>query len=272
MVYERVQKSSARSPQQQSASPPVQETGFQVSTKRVKASDILPDQLKFSQKFPFIKKGSEQGTQQVAAAQETVTNYETQQTFIVNSERIAQFQLERPGYAHLVAGINNQMNEKQTISKLIENFYERKDFDYNFSYKTQFTGQGDCQTLVDEFIEIAQICFNLNMTKQSDDRGYFVPGQKKIIHQEDKTGNVDNGRSWYFETHTWAVWNGEPIDVLFGQYGIVFHQEVQNNIIDDKVTYFADDVVFYLKDSKSMFDRYTTNPEQAWSIDLPPAW
>ena len=272
MVYERIQKPSAGSPQQQSASAPVQERGFQVSKKRVEASDILPDKLKFSQKFPFIKEGSEQGTQQVAAAQETVTNYETQQTFTVNSERITQFQLERPGYAHLVAGINNQMNERQTISKLVENFYERKDFDYNFSYKTQFTGQGDCQTLVNEFIDIAQTCFNINMTKQSDDQGYFVPEKKKIIHQEDKTGNVDNGSFWYFETHTWAVWNGEPIDVLFGQYGIVFHKKVQSSgIIDGKLIYSADDV-FYLKDTTSMFDRYTINPEQARSIDLPPAW
>ncbi|MEH2275719.1 MAG: hypothetical protein V7K40_13270 [Nostoc sp.] len=261
--------------------PMVQRRALDGVIQCVRASDTLPGKLKFSKKFPFLKtggeteRGSETENPQVGEAQETVTNQETQQAFTVNNERIAQFQLEKPGYAHLVAGFNNQMNERQVISKLIENFYKRKDFDYNFNYRSRFTGQGDCQTLVDEFIYIAQICFNINMTKQSGEQGYFVPGQKKIVHKEDKTGNVDNGKYWYFETHTWAVWNGEPIDVLFGQNGIVFHKEIgegQFNTTDGKVTYFADDVVFYLKDLTSMFDKFTTNPEQALSTALPPAW
>ena len=91
---------------------------------------------------------------------------------------------------------------------------------------------------------------------------FLTLSPQKIIHKQNVTGNMDQGRRWYFESHTWIVWNGMPIDVLFGQFGVVSHQTNIRTVYEDNDDFFyqAGNVHFYLK-NVSLFDRYTTKEE-----------
>jgi hypothetical protein len=153
------------------------------------------------------------------------------------------------------------MNETAIVGQLIENFFQRTDFNYNFSTRTAFTHEGDCGVLVEEFITIARKCFGIEMASHKEERRYFIPNAQKIIHREEKRGNID-GMYWFFENHVWVVWRGMPIDVLFGQLGVVSHLAGVEDLSDaNEVKYKAGDFVFYLKkDATTEFDRYTSNP------------
>ncbi len=182
-------------------------------------------------------------------------------------ERIQAFIEKHNDHAHLLEGFEDGMSETQIISKLIENFHNRNDFDYNFSRSSAFTHQGDCGVLVQEFITIAQECFGIqNIQSEKGNRGYFIPGGGKIVHKDNQTGNIDQGKHWFFEEHVWAVWDGKPIDVLFGQFGIVSHIAGVSDKYDPNegtVRYTVGNVVFFPKQgSQSTFDRYTTDPNK----------
>lgn len=173
------------------------------------------------------------------------------------------FRREHADHAHLVKGISNSMMEEGLIGQLIENFFTRTDFNYDFSSKSPFKKSGDCQTLVDEFIATAKY-FGITVTKESGKTGFFIPGGGKIVHSSNVTGNIDNQKHFFFETHTWGVWQGKQIDVLFGQLGVVGHMTPVTNGTDDKgmPTWTAGDFTFYLKHGATTeFDRYTSNPK-----------
>jgi hypothetical protein len=181
--------------------------------------------------------------------------------------KTAEFKEKYKDHAHLWANIDAQAKEPEIIAKLLENFHMRNDFNYNFNRSRAFTHEGDCGTLVEEFITIARECFNItNIEESKGDRGYFIAGGGKIVHKDSKTGNVDDGRHWYFEKHVWALWNGKPIDVLFGQLDVVSHQAGVTGNYDRKeqtVVYKASNIAFYLnKGASTPFQRYTTNPDK----------
>ena len=171
------------------------------------------------------------------------------------------------GHGHLLAGFTKGMDETAIVGKLIDNFFSRTDFDYNFSATSPFTGKGDCSVLVREFVTIARDVFGIkNIKSKTEDAGYFIPGGGKIVHSANVTGNIDNGAHWYFESHTWAEWDGKPIDVLFGQLGVVSHMAGVQGDYDPStgsVAYPAGSITFYVKSpQQGLFDRYTTDPAQ----------
>ncbi len=182
-----------------------------------------------------------------------------------DQERITAFLAKHPGHAHLLRGFDDGMTEAAIVGQLLENFFQRTDFNYNFSSRPAFTHEGDCGVLVTEFITIARECFGIEMTSHEEDLKYFIPNAQRIVHKEDKRGNID-GKYWYFDDHVWALWRGMPIDVLFGQMGVVSHLAGVKDNYDSKlgaVTYKAGDFTFYLKQgATSEFDRYTSDPQQ----------
>jgi hypothetical protein len=182
-----------------------------------------------------------------------------------DQDRIRTFLERHPDHAHLLRGFEDSMSEAAIVGQLLENFFQRTDFNYNFSSRPAFTREGDCGVLVVEFITIARECFGIEMTSRREGLKYFIPNAQKIVHKEDKRGNID-GKYWYFDDHVWAIWHGMPIDVLFGQMGVVSHLAGVKDSYDSKlgaVTYKAGDFTFYLKQgATSEFDRYTSDPRQ----------
>lgn len=177
--------------------------------------------------------------------------------------------IAKHGHAHLLQGIDPQMSETEIIGKLIDNFFARRDFTYNFSSVSTFSGKGDCSTLSQEFVQIAKEVFGIeNIQTEGGSAGYFIAGGGRIVHSSDVTGNIDQGAHWYFETHTWVVWNGKPIDVLFGQLGVVGHQPgVKSDYKDGSVSYTVGNVRFYLKkNAQSEFDRYTSDASEKLTL------
>jgi hypothetical protein len=176
--------------------------------------------------------------------------------------RIEAFAKEHPDHAHLVEGFGKGMNEADIVGRLLENFFKRSDFDYDFSDREPFKHRGDCATLVREFVTLAKAIFGIPMEIKDDEGGFFISGGAKIIHKNHVTGNVDSGKHFYFETHTWAVWRGRPIDVLFGQLGVVSHLKgVKVQYGQDRMPYWdANGFIFYLKHGAAdVFDRYSSN-------------
>jgi hypothetical protein len=180
-----------------------------------------------------------------------------------DQERIKAFLIKHADHAHLLQGFDDGMNETQIVGHLLENFFRRTDFNYNFSSSEAFTHKGDCSVLVKEFIAIAKECFGIEMISHKEERKYFIPIAQKIVHKEEKKGNID-GKRWYFENHVWAIWHGKPIDVLFGQLGLVSHLAGVKERRDlGEYAYSAGDFVFYVKKgATSEFDRYTSDPNQ----------
>jgi hypothetical protein len=177
--------------------------------------------------------------------------------------RIKAFIEKHGDHAHLLAGFNDAMGEAEIVGQLIENFFQRRDFTYNFTSKAALMHSGDCVTLVREFIQIAREVFGIPMNMKSDKGGFLISGGHRIVHKDDVTGNIDDGKSWYFEEHTWAEWEGKPIDVLFGQLGIVSHQKGVATTYDKNgiPIWDAGGFKFYLKEgAASQFDQYTSDP------------
>lgn len=184
------------------------------------------------------------------------------QNYSYDCNKITQFTNEH-GHSFLFNNINSQMSELEVVAQLLENFFNRSDFNYNYSSKGAWGHEGDCSTLCNEFNIICMEVFNIqNIQIFRANGGFLTLSPQKIIHKQNVTGNMDQGRRWYFESHTWIVWNGMPIDVLFGQFGVVSHQTNIRTVYEDNDDFFyqAGNVHFYLK-NVSLFDRYTTKEE-----------
>lgn len=190
------------------------------------------------------------------------------QRYSYNQDKIVQF-IKINGHDFLFYKINNQMSELEIVTQLLENFFNRDDFDYNYSNKTPWGHNGDCSTLCKEFVIICNTVFDIQeMQTESSAGGFLSLFSQKIVHNQYVMGNMDNGKRWYFESHTWIVWRGMPIDVLFGQFGVVSHQTNIKTIYDkhDNFFYQCGDIRFYLKKNYQFFDRYTTNSHLRFSL------
>lgn len=182
--------------------------------------------------------------------------------FVVDPEKVLLFTDKYKDHRKLLDNIQEGMNETEVVTQLLENFFHRNDFNYIFKNRAPFTHSGDCGTLVEEFKEIAKECFGIDIQSDSDEKGYIISGSVPIIHKSPMTGNIDNGKQWYFEKHTWAVWKGKPIDVLFGQFGVVPHIAgvKMSHDSNEMPVYEAGKTKFYLKKgAKTDSERYTTN-------------
>lgn len=185
------------------------------------------------------------------------------QRYNYNQDVINDF-IKKNGHGFLFNSMNAQMSELEIVSQLLENFFNRNDFSYNFTNSASWSHKGDCTTLCREFKEICNNIFKIhNVQIESADGGFLSLLPQKIIHNQNVTGNMDNSSRWYFESHTWIVWNGMPIDVLFGQFGIVSHrtniEQKQDESEQDNFFYQCGDFIFYLKQNAQLFDKYTTN-------------
>jgi len=182
------------------------------------------------------------------------------------NKRLARFKMEfaKPEY---VAGIVGTMSEEEALRRLLANFVQRTDFSYIFSSGPWFTGRGDCGTLVSEYVEIAKQALGIKLGRGSlNETHIFIEGGGKIIHSDEKTGSIDNGAHWYFSSHVWAIWNGAPIDVLFGVFGGL--KKAQTGTLDvPSRTWTFGDIKMYAKhpdwSTDPVFDRYTLDPEKA---------
>ena len=164
-------------------------------------------------------------------------------------------------HSHLLNDIDENMNEAAIIGQLIENFFKRSDFEYTFGSSGKFTGKGDCTVLCNEFKNICEKVFQIEgMDIGKGREGYLIVGGGKIVHNKQVTGNIDSGNHWYFDSHTWVIWKGKPIDVLFGQLGIKDHQPGIKDKLekDGSVKYEGGSFSFWLKDGEDRFDKYTT--------------
>jgi hypothetical protein len=133
--------------------------------------------------------------------------------------RLAQYRRQHPDYAFLIEGMDGTMSEAQVLKHLVDNFFGRTDFTYTFNASSPFKGVGDCQTLRNEYIQVARDALGIALDRGDTDTPAYVEGGRKIIDKNGLTGNVDNGSHWLFENHHWGVWKGMPIDILYGLYG-----------------------------------------------------
>ncbi len=183
----------------------------------------------------------------------------------IDSEKIEGFKEKHTSHGHLLKGLDaaEELPEEAIIGQLIENFYKRTDFKYTpSSSKALWGSEGDCATLRNEFVAIANECFGIKLTKGSvSGKNILVRGGGKIVDSEGKTGNVDNGKHWFFGSHSWAEWEGRPIDVLFGQLGVVGHEIGKD--VDDGDTYpgceFTGMVIYRTNGLVPVPETYTTN-------------
>ena len=161
------------------------------------------------------------------------------------------------GFDHLLNGIEKTMDENTIVQKLLQNFYKRTDFNYTGASKRGWVQEGDCSTLVWQFIAIAQT-FNISMELKTQSAELFIKGGGKIIGSGQIHGNVDNGNHWRFDNHVWAEWNGNKIDVLFGQTGLKSSVEIEE---DKDGTFKIDGTTYYVTkvDKASQTNRYTSN-------------
>ncbi|MEG4457097.1 DUF4157 domain-containing protein, partial [Microcoleus sp. N9_A1] len=168
-------------------------------------------------------------------------------------------------FAHLLKDIDIDKDAKEEIvKKLLSNFYARPDFTYTGESKGGWKHEGDCSTLVSQFIDIAGK-YGIKMTRNEQREPLFINGGGKIIDQESKTGNVDSGKHWLFENHVWAEWDGQKIDVLFGQMELKPSQKVQEGR-DDTLT-VEGTTYYYTKDAvRSRTNKYTIYSEDRFDF------
>jgi hypothetical protein len=179
-----------------------------------------------------------------------------------DQEKIETYLKKFPERANLLTGFDDAMSETDIVGQLIENFFKRRDFTYNFTSSASWGNAGDCTTLAREFIELARDVFGIPMSMKSDTGGFLIPGGRRIVNKDDQLGNIDEGKFWYFAEHTWVEWAGKQIDVLFGQLGVVSHQKGVTVTYDENgmPTYEVGGFKFYHKDgATSQLDGYTSD-------------
>jgi hypothetical protein len=122
----------------------------------------------------------------------------------------------QPIPAELTAGIAALPTNAQKAARLFQNINH-----FRFRYTGQAirnahlafqARQGDCQTLVSMYHEVAQ-SMGIPITIGQQDGPMLVAPQP--IHGRNTTSNTEDGTAWYFTEHYWAIGAGTNYDVLF---------------------------------------------------------
>ena len=178
--------------------------------------------------------------------------------------RLVQYKEQNPGYAFLVDEMDGTMSEAQVLSQLVDNFFDRTDFTYTFNASSPFKGVGDCQTLRNEYIQVARDALGIALDRGDTDTPAYVKGGGRIIDKNGLTGNVDNGSHWLFENHHWAVWKGTPIDILYGLYGALKASVPAQSVEDEPLLYYKSGKTrIYVARKRWPGNSYTLDPELA---------
>ncbi|MFZ5962460.1 eCIS core domain-containing protein [Thalassococcus sp. BH17M4-6] len=117
--------------------------------------------------------------------------------------------------AELNAGVAAAVGNAAKAAQIFENVNN-----FRFRYIGNFVGpraafathQGDCQTLVGLYQEVALFNAVPFAVGSSNQRQLVAP---LPIHGRNTTSNTEEGSAWYFQSHTWAIGNGTAYDVLF---------------------------------------------------------
>ncbi|MFN0025704.1 MAG: hypothetical protein ACKV2O_00770 [Acidimicrobiales bacterium] len=166
--------------------------------------------------------------------------------------------------AHLRTGIEPAMEPMVLLTQLLANFFARSDFNYTGATKNSpWVTEGDCATLVFQFRQAAK-AYGLDVKSESTgaDDNIYVPGATLIHSDKSKTSNIQGDGGIFFGSHTWAVYEGMPIDVLFGQLGVVGHAMAkETKDPKGRPEWSVGGPPFYLaKNATNFFDKYTTDP------------
>jgi hypothetical protein len=125
-----------------------------------------------------------------------------------------------------------------------------------------FGGQreGDCNTVVNTFIAIAEKYFGIGgiAKKSSYQAGFntrFTAPKATTI--DGKTGNVDGGAFWLFDDHWWVDGPGGVYDVLFGRLVVETSGWVRERHDDDV---FGDRKIEFTGNKVPISGRYLSKP------------
>ena len=191
-----------------------------------------------------------QGDEAVEQAAQIVNLPYAEMTDEARNQRIEAYTRAHHEQAAWLDGIHGGLSEEEALKHLVQNFFERKDFDFNFTENEPFQGKGNCETLLGEFCVVALSALGIKL-EQKDLEGFLlIEGGGRIIDKNQKTGNVDHGAHWVFQNHHWLVWRGKPVDVLFGMIGEL-KKAVEGREVVDQSTWqleFADTTVYAAKD------------------------
>ncbi len=188
---------------------------------------------------PEEREGSRKGPVPYAEATEAERNQRLEAYIQSHHERTAWLE-----------GMHGGLSEEEALKHLAQNFFERKDFEYNFTENKPFEGKGDCETLLTEFRLVAWEALGIKLEQRDLEGFIFIEGGGRIIDKQLKTGNVDHGAHWVFEKHHWLLWQGKPVDLLFGMFGEL-KKAVEGKEVKDQVTAqlnFADTTVYAASD------------------------
>lgn len=181
--------------------------------------------------------------------------------------RMAYAALKYADHAFLFKDIKpTATDEKAILKELLANFYQRPDYTYATGDMGAFSHKGNCLSLANEFMTIANVAFGINVTSPGYATGPFMVPKRKITGL-DMDGNIDGGKDgWIWETHAVAYFGSIPIDVLYGQWGGV---KTKTGVIigkDPNMYYLFGDKKVYLtkgKDAETWATKYTLDPEKA---------
>lgn len=177
--------------------------------------------------------------------------------------RIETFLGQHPGLDHLFKDIKDEMSEFDIVDTLLRNFVKRSDFTYTGSRDPIWSNQGDCWDLCSQFYVIARDCFEIELKPVSHEvptEPLFVPGPTKQIGDK-RAGNTDRGRAWIYDEHHWLKYAGNPLDVLFGHWGLG-HFKGSRGIDENRCEYylFGNKRYYFNAEAKNRSDIYTSNP------------
>lgn len=118
------------------------------------------------------------------------------------------------------------------VGAVLDYYFTKRPFNYlGGGGKTKmWKGEGDCATLSLEFVALMSamgIAANTESIGAGPTGRIYVPAQKAI--GKSSPGNITNGDGWMFMGHTYAVVEGKPVDVLYGQMGNVSHVMLQED-------------------------------------------
>jgi hypothetical protein len=127
-----------------------------------------------------------------------------------------------PGLRILLANITTEMSPADQLTQLVRNF-RNVNFTYTMMNKQNFMplindgalGEGDCGTLSNAMVHVATTYLGIEGMGKDKITDLYVGSSGRTI-DGGKQPNVDGGRSWVFESHTWVTGPGGEYDPLFG--------------------------------------------------------